>query len=435
MDPKAVHHLRQAFIALPSDLKKQVCELIQAHHRHLSPSVFYEECLIADRCGVAFEKTKEAEVYFWRCLKSYAQPGFSERAGYEAFALRAAHRHEEDSPMWNYDVLSAAHAHVNREVWTKGKIVLPKGLDPVRVAWVWVQDGPAQSYTLLQQGLHLVAQKPIPSGAPDNESHMTGSPVVNLISSDGVLQVHALDGKDETLSYAVNLKSPTPVPIDLPEGRRLQLSTTYHEATIESIKSPPWAKGWGRDELGLFVILPQEEKTRKAYWFAPGRYPVGRYAADLIVLDDPGRTGLLDGGFVIEVNQGFWWDEHEFKHQSQNGFQKPEWAHDFGVDEYGIYAEFHISSAVQRMRWIMPIEFMMGSPEREPDRWEDEQQHKVILTRGFWLADTACTQALWQAVMSDNPSDFKGDDHPVDSVSWDDIQIFIGKINSTIPGL
>jgi formylglycine-generating enzyme required for sulfatase activity len=40
----------------------------------------------------------------------------------------------------------------------------------------------------------------------------------------------------------------------------------------------------------------------------------------------------------------------------------------------------------------------MGSPEAEAERC-DEVQHEVTLTQGFWLADTACTQALWQAVI------------------------------------
>ena len=50
----------------------------------------------------------------------------------------------------------------------------------------------------------------------------------------------------------------------------------------------------------------------------------------------------------------------------------------------------------------------MGSPENEPERWEDEVKHTVTLTQGYWLADSTVTQALWQAVMNENPSHFKG---------------------------
>ena len=52
--------------------------------------------------------------------------------------------------------------------------------------------------------------------------------------------------------------------------------------------------------------------------------------------------------------------------------------------------------------------FMMGSPENEVGRYDWEgPPHKVQLTRGYWLAETSCTQALWQAVMGTNPSHFK----------------------------
>ncbi len=49
-----------------------------------------------------------------------------------------------------------------------------------------------------------------------------------------------------------------------------------------------------------------------------------------------------------------------------------------------------------------------------------------------WLADTTCTQALWQAVLGDNPSRFKGEDRPVENVSWDDAQRFIARLNELV---
>ena len=77
----------------------------------------------------------------------------------------------------------------------------------------------------------------------------------------------------------------------------------------------------------------------------------------------------------------------------------------------------------------------MGSPEDEPERSSGEWLHEVTLTNGFWLAETACAQELWEAVMGANPSRFKGAKRPVDSVSWDDCMEFIEKINAMIPGL
>ena len=71
----------------------------------------------------------------------------------------------------------------------------------------------------------------------------------------------------------------------------------------------------------------------------------------------------------------------------------------------------------------------MGSPETEAGRFDRETQHPVQLTRGYWLAETACTQALWEAVTGGNPSKFKGPQRPVEQVSWDDAQRFIGSLN------
>lgn len=82
---------------------------------------------------------------------------------------------------------------------------------------------------------------------------------------------------------------------------------------------------------------------------------------------------------------------------------------------------------------ISPGTFIMGSPETELGRGEDELPHEVTITRGFFLQTTAVTQGQWKAVMGNNPSRFfpKGDDHPVESVSWYDCQKFIERLNSS----
>ena len=101
------------------------------------------------------------------------------------------------------------------------------------------------------------------------------------------------------------------------------------------------------------------------------------------------------------------------------------------------WSKFKVGNVVQRMRWIEPGTFWMGSPEDEPERFDNETRHRVTLTRGYWLADTACTQALWQEVMGSNPSYFKDDlQNPVEQVSWDDvIGLFLPKLNERVPGL
>ena len=73
--------------------------------------------------------------------------------------------------------------------------------------------------------------------------------------------------------------------------------------------------------------------------------------------------------------------------------------------------------------------FMMGSPEEERDRRDNETLHEVTLSKPYLLGETTVTQIQWQAVMGNNPSKFKGDDLPVENVSWDDAQAFIMKLN------
>jgi formylglycine-generating enzyme required for sulfatase activity len=112
------------------------------------------------------------------------------------------------------------------------------------------------------------------------------------------------------------------------------------------------------------------------------------------------------------------------------------WAKAWGVDTFGLFMVLAVNGIRQRFRWIMPGSFQMGSPETEKERDEDEQRHEVTLSQGYWLADTACTQALWMAVMGENPSRFKDNaDQPVENVSWEDAQAFSQRLNQQFPEL
>jgi len=81
--------------------------------------------------------------------------------------------------------------------------------------------------------------------------------------------------------------------------------------------------------------------------------------------------------------------------------------------------------------YIPPGTFMMGSPSSESGRDNDEKQHRVTLTQGYYMQTTEVTQGHWRAVMGNDPSYFKncGDDCPVEQVSWNDVQEFIQKLN------
>ena len=80
--------------------------------------------------------------------------------------------------------------------------------------------------------------------------------------------------------------------------------------------------------------------------------------------------------------------------------------------------------------------FVMGSPEDEEGRRSDERQHEVRISQGFWMGKYEVTQEEWNAVMGANPSSFKGCGSrcPVETVSWNDIQEFIRRLNELASG-
>lgn len=86
--------------------------------------------------------------------------------------------------------------------------------------------------------------------------------------------------------------------------------------------------------------------------------------------------------------------------------------------------------------YISPGTFLMGSPEDEFRRDPDETLHPVRVTRGFYMQTTEATQRQWRALMGTNLSKYTycGGDCPVENVSWNDVQVFIEKLNRAEPG-
>jgi len=138
-----------------------------------------------------------------------------------------------------------------------------------------------------------------------------------------------------------------------------------------------------------------------------------------------GLIRTRDGKIKIEPDEAFW-----------EGGVRPEWAEDWRLDPLGAWAVFRVAGVTQKLRWIPPGKFLMGSPATEEGRWDDEgPQHEVAIGSGFWMFETPCTQALWEAVMGQNPSRFPGPTRPVEQVSWDDAQAFLTRIAAMVPGL
>jgi formylglycine-generating enzyme required for sulfatase activity len=75
--------------------------------------------------------------------------------------------------------------------------------------------------------------------------------------------------------------------------------------------------------------------------------------------------------------------------------------------------------------------FLMGSPDSDAEAFSDERPtHRVTISQPFYLGKYPVSQEEWEAVMHNNPSTFKGNSYqPVESVSWDNVQTFLRKLN------
>ncbi len=90
--------------------------------------------------------------------------------------------------------------------------------------------------------------------------------------------------------------------------------------------------------------------------------------------------------------------------------------------------------------WIPPGSFYMGTSKSPAELAEiyggspslyttEYPRHLVIISRGFWMSQTEITQKQWVDIMGYNPSNNRGDDFPVENLSWEDCQKFIEKLN------
>lgn len=81
--------------------------------------------------------------------------------------------------------------------------------------------------------------------------------------------------------------------------------------------------------------------------------------------------------------------------------------------------------------WVEPGHFTMGAPASDSERYENEEQVKVGISRGFWIQKAEMTQREWSVLTGYNPSYFLGcgPDCPVDRVSWYDTIEYLNRLS------
>ncbi len=95
-------------------------------------------------------------------------------------------------------------------------------------------------------------------------------------------------------------------------------------------------------------------------------------------------------------------------------------ANEMGVSDGSIVQDMTEAEVRPNLVLVRKGSFQMGSPTTESGRGSNEVQHPVTLTTDFWMAESEVTQRQYRNLMGSNPSSFKGDDLPVEGVSWFD---------------
>ena len=418
-DPAEVGALRQAFSTTGTEAERQLAwDLVRAEQGEGSTvSDRMEERVLY--AAIHGRTDPQAEAFLDRVADALGQAlgaQDSERARFlTAWVNRRSGRMHPDA--WR-------HSPSSEVLWLKANpraeiegATLPPGYDIHRALTAQGRPERPQFWRLVQRGEWLEIEVfPSPEA-----SFASGSPVVEKFPTHRpVAQARQIRLGARDLS------------LPLEGGARLPLSETgwhihtdFEDLLIEPMERPPWAHTLGRDQDGLFVGFDDGYGDRRAYWCSPVRGHPDWLRAKPPVLP------IAD--IMSDIERGFFLDEAQLRTFRAQGLFPPHTAESAKVDDHGLRLELTVRGVAVVLRWIWPGRFLMGSPITEKGRYDDERQYEVILSRGFWLAETACTQALWQAVMGENPSYRKGPQRPVQDVSWEDVQGFLARLNANAP--
>ncbi|MBD1940005.1 bifunctional serine/threonine-protein kinase/formylglycine-generating enzyme family protein [Microcoleus sp. FACHB-68] len=95
----------------------------------------------------------------------------------------------------------------------------------------------------------------------------------------------------------------------------------------------------------------------------------------------------------------------------------------------GVFVENLSNNVILETVAIPGGKFLMGSPATEQERESSESPQHSVMLQPFFLGKYPVTQVQWQAVMGNNPAHFRGNNRPVENVSWNDAIAFCQKLS------
>jgi formylglycine-generating enzyme required for sulfatase activity len=416
--PRYLEEARRLLRELKPSQQERLVELIGCYHARYPDEIYFEAMYGLMMLGLPVpEVVKQATEAFMQDLVAtyWANPDSCLLDGWvKRHLLRHADREHRQYHRYWLPFLAFAKRHEAKRNHSK-EIEMPEDLSPEEKAEVlrFANQAPKlENYLLRQSGeaLELLSEQAFNQPSQTDEwraNASMGAALLKLSLSDShIFHTHYDDNGNQggallDLSMAGKqaFRFPATGQHEFQIGReRFHLEVK----TIHQLREP-WMQRVAYGSGGLWA----ESITGGSYYWHPPEWQA--------------KTQMLPG---------FW---HYLPPNTTD--LTPDWAAASGRDPYGLYAEIDIAGVKQRFRWIEPTRFLMGSPEDENGRYKNETQHEVTLSQGYWLADTACTQALWQAVRGDNPSQFKGDNNPVEQVSWNDVEKCLEALNRQYPAL
>ncbi|OQX09233.1 MAG: hypothetical protein BWK73_23315 [Thiothrix lacustris] len=368
----------QRFAQLSPEERNTALDVIRQWRQPLVKQIWFEELvgLDADSTDLYAQDFQAASAYFQQ---------LSEQVQSDVFLVSDVETREWlQRVSWRLPEAALENATVGKALQRIKFSVLPEEAEAVDPRNLLPSDAVEKQVVLFQRGESLYLERVL----PDAKQPLGVSPLAILRMQHDLVRVEAGQERLGVLMLLGRGKG-----IDLPQDvAQLTVVSDRETLHVSQIAKPVWADSIGRDAQGLFIEHHCLGNHYRSYWQLPTTEGAGHW------------QGFPPGNI--------------------------------GTDNYGLYADLTLNNLTQRFRWIEPGTFLMGSPESEAERDDDEVQHQVTLTQGFWLADSTVTQSLWQAVMGKNPSSFTDNaNNPVEQVSWNDSQEFIKKLNGLLPGL
>jgi formylglycine-generating enzyme required for sulfatase activity len=255
---------------------------------------------------------------------------------------------------------------------------------------------------------------------------VTNGQVFPLTSAEEATVESILDSKTQTAPAAVAEPVETASSVPPSEGPTTEpLPSAESEPTVKPL--PDWMSLPGTSESAT----PQRRRT----WLSPLAVPrlfdwlLAKIVGEENVILQKFLRVITVSGLLVLIGLFVYAPDYLFNYLGFRAAQVPAESAPLSEDTASL-----INSLGMKFKLIPAGEFMMGSPEDDPDKKSGETPHRVRITKPFYLGVHEVTQEQYEKVMEKNPPGFKDPSRPVEKVSWDDATAFCAKLSAIDTG-